>query len=48
VTPPDALDKLSERIKAFFVKNPPPPKPPYTPGITRRARERHDMTWRRD
>ena len=48
VTPPDALDRLSDKIKAFFVKNPPPPPPPYTPGITRRARERNDMRWRRD
>ena len=47
-TPPDALDKLSEKIKAFFVRTPPPERPPYAPGITRRARERAQMMWRRD
>ncbi len=48
IATPDALDKLSERIKAFFIKNPPPPRPPYTPGITRRAKERTNQMWRRD
>ncbi|MBN9117675.1 MAG: hypothetical protein J0I06_00640 [Planctomycetes bacterium] len=46
--PPDALDRLSERIKSFFVSNPPPPRPPYAPGITRRTRERIQHMWRRD
>lgn len=48
VAPPDALDRLSEKIRAFFVKNPPPPRPPYVPSISRRNRERHEMMWRRD
>ena len=45
---PDALDRISERIKAFFIKTPPPPRPPYAPGISRRARERAQHMWRRD
>jgi hypothetical protein len=45
---PDALDKLSEKIRAFFVRNPPPPRPTYAPGVTRRSHERHDQMWRRD
>ncbi|MDY3552240.1 hypothetical protein R5W24_001320 [Gemmata sp. JC717] len=52
VQPPDALDRLSEKIKAFFVKTPAPPaRPPYTPGISRRNKERREMReipWRRD
>lgn len=49
VTPPDSLDLLSEKIKAFFVKPAPaPPRPPYVPGISRRNRERQEMLWRRD
>jgi hypothetical protein len=47
-SPPDALDKLSAKIKAFFVHNPPPPRPPYAPGITRRSKERIHRMWRRD
>ena len=48
VAPPDGLDRLSARIREFFVRTPPPPRPPYTPGITRRTKERIDHTWRRD
>lgn len=49
IEPPDALDRLSDKIKAFFVKTPPPPpRPPYTPGISRRNKERREMLWRRD
>ncbi len=48
VATPDALDKLTERIKAFFGVNQPPPRPPYTPGIARRTRDRNDHMWRRD
>ena len=49
VTPPDALDQLSAKIKAFFVRTPPPERPPFAPGILRRNRERHQqMMWRRD
>ena len=33
VQPPDKLDLISENIRAFFAHNPPPPRPPYTPGI---------------
>ena len=50
IEPPDALDRLSEKITAFFVKPaPPPPRPPYVPGIGRRNKERREqMLWRRD
>ena len=48
VAPPDGLDRLSAKIREYFVRTPPPPRPPYTPGITRRTRERNDHTWRRD
>jgi hypothetical protein len=49
VTPPDALDKLSEKIKSIWgFAAPAPPRPPYTPGVTRRARERAQHLWRRD
>jgi hypothetical protein len=48
-TQPDALDKLSEKIKALFVGNNPPPRPPYAPGISRRNRERaKERMWHRD
>jgi hypothetical protein len=46
--PPDGLDSISASIKAFFTRHPPPPRPPYTPGITRRTRERIHNLWRRD
>jgi hypothetical protein len=46
--PPDALDKLSEKIKAFFIQTAPPPRPPYVPGIGRRTKERVQSMWRRD
>jgi hypothetical protein len=48
VQPPDALDKLSENIKAFFTRSPPPPRPTYAPGIARRNKERFHRLWRRD
>ena len=48
VTPPDALDRLSAKIKAFFVQTPTPPRPPYAPGISRRTKEHIQHTWRRD
>ena len=53
VVPPDALDKLSDKIRALWGRAMPAlPRPPYTPGITRRAHERAraraDQMWRRD
>jgi hypothetical protein len=49
VVPPDALDRLSEKIKTLWgLAKPAPPRPPYTPGITRRSKERINHTWRRD
>lgn len=50
IGPPDVLDKLSDRIRAFFgTLKPNPPRPPYAPGISRRNRERaQQMMWRRD
>jgi hypothetical protein len=48
VQPPDKLDVLSDSIKSFFVRTPPPARPPYAPGITRRTRERIQQMWRRD
>jgi hypothetical protein len=49
VVPPDALDKLSEKIKAIWgFAAQAPPRPPYTPGITRRTKERYQQPWRRD
>lgn len=46
---PDALDMLSERVKAIFgVLKPNPPRPTFTPGVTRRTSERAKMLWRRD
>lgn len=48
VKEPDALDKLSEKIKAFFIGTAAPPKPNYAPGIVRRKKERPQLMWRRD
>jgi hypothetical protein len=50
VEPPDALDKLSAKLKALFTFNKAaPPRPPYAPGISRRNRERAEQRmWRRD
>jgi hypothetical protein len=48
VQPPDSLDLISDNIRAFFLHNPPPPRPPYVPGIARRTRERIQQMWRRD
>lgn len=46
---PDALDMLSERVKAIFgVLKPNPPRPAFVPGVTRRTTERAKMMWRRD
>jgi hypothetical protein len=45
---PDQLDLISERIREFFIHHPPPPRPPYAPGIARRARERIQALWRYD
>ena len=46
---PDALDVLSDRIRGIFgMLKPNPPRPAYTPGITRRTKERANMLWRRD
>lgn len=49
VEPPDALDKLSEKLKSMLgLARPALPRPPYVPGISRRNRERHQHMWRRD
>lgn len=49
VDPPDALDRLSDRIRAIFgALKPNPPRPNFAPGITRRTNERAKMLWRRD
>ena len=49
VTPPDALDKLSEKIKTLWgFASPSPLRPAYTPGISRRMKDRNEHTWRRD
>ena len=49
VQPPDALDRMSERIKSFFTGFLPESRPTYTPGIYRRSRERAEQRmWRRD
>ncbi len=48
VAPPDALDQLTDRLKAVFGLLKPPPRPAYAPGINRRATERTKMMWRRD
>ena len=48
ITPPDGLDRMSAQIREFFTRTPPPPRPPYTPGITRRTKERAEHLWRRD
>lgn len=48
VKEPDALDRMSEKIKAFFVGTPPPARPTYAPGIARRTKDRIQHTWRRD
>jgi hypothetical protein len=49
LAPPDTLDQISARIKAFFIRlDPTPPRPNYTPGITRRSQERTQRMWRRD
>ncbi len=37
VAPPDALDRLSDKIRSFFRATPPPPRPAYAPGVGRRA-----------
>jgi hypothetical protein len=50
VEPPDALDRLSEKIKALLAPmKPNPPRPPFAPGILRRKKERIEKAmWRRD
>jgi hypothetical protein len=49
VDPPDALDKLSDRIRGIFgLLKPNPPRPAFAPGITRRTTERAQKMWRRD
>jgi hypothetical protein len=48
VAPPDQLDLISERIKAFFARNPTPPRPPFAPGILRRSHARIKQAWRWD
>lgn len=51
VGPPDALDVLSERIKAVLgMVKPAPPRPPFAPGVLRRNHKRAEnrMLWRRD
>ncbi len=50
VEPPDALDRLSEKIKSLLAPMMPnPPRPPFAPGIIRRKKERiENRMWRRD
>jgi hypothetical protein len=50
VEPPDALDRLSEKLKALLLPmKPNPERPPFTPGILRRKKERIEkQMWRRD
>ncbi len=49
IAPPDALDQLSDRIRAIFGGNKAaPPRPAYTPGVTRRGQLRNEHMWRRD
>jgi hypothetical protein len=50
IEPPDALDKLSEKIRALLLPmKPNPERPPFAPGILRRKRERIEkQMWRRD
>jgi hypothetical protein len=50
VEPPDALDKLSAKLKALFTfSSSAPERPPYVPGISRRNKERREQRmWRRD
>jgi hypothetical protein len=50
VQPPDALDKLSAKLRALFTFNiSAPERPPYVPGISRRNKERREQRmWRRD
>lgn len=51
VSPPSAVDKLVEKLKSLvgLSSQAPPPRPPFTPGILRRKRERiEDRMWRRD
>lgn len=49
VESPDALDNLSQKIKALWgLAGQAPARPPWVPGIARRNRERVHMMWRRD
>lgn len=52
IQPPDALDRLSQKIKDFFsFSSGPslPPPPNFAPGIIRRRKERiEERMWRRD
>ncbi|HJZ56135.1 MAG TPA: hypothetical protein VKE74_14300 [Gemmataceae bacterium] len=48
---PDLFDRLSQKLNSVtaFFKPSPPPRPTYTPGISRRNRERAmERMWRRD